>query len=160
MDVHLLAVGRLKAGPERELCAGYLERARKAGERLGLKAFRVDEIAESRAARPPDRIAEEERALIARLSAGDRVVCLHAGGALTDSEAFAAALSKDADAAIARTIFVIGGADGLGDRLLARADRSVSFGRVTWPHQLVRVLLAEQLYRATTILSGHPYHRA
>ena len=156
----MLAVGRMKAGPERELCARYLERARKAGPKLGLRGFGVEDLPESRATRPDDRVAAEDTALLARLGRDDRIVCLDAAGELTDSSGFAAALAKDAAASVARTVFVIGGPDGLGRAVLARAHRRLSFGRTTWPHQLVRVLLAEQLYRATTILSGHPYHRA
>lgn len=160
MDVVIEAVGRLKAGPERELCGRYLERARKSGRSLGLRGFIVEEVTESRATRAKDRIAEEGRTLANHLQKDDRIVCLSADGDLTDSDAFAALLAKDAERAVARTVFVIGGADGLGDGLRARADRTMSFGRMTWPHQLARILLAEQLYRATTILSGHPYHRA
>jgi 23S rRNA (pseudouridine1915-N3)-methyltransferase len=72
----------------------------------------------------------------------------------------AAALSLAADSAVPSMTFVIGGPDGLGPSILAGAHRRWSFGRLTWPHQIARILLAEQLYRATTILSGHPYHRA
>ena len=160
MDVVIVAVGRLKAGPERELCERYLERARKTGRALGLKSFAVEEVAESRAARPTDRIAEEQKGLSARIGDGDRIVCLSAAGDLVDSDRFAASLARDAEASVPRTVFVIGGPDGMGEGLARRAHRSLSFGRVTWPHQLVRILLSEQLYRATTILSGHPYHRA
>jgi 23S rRNA (pseudouridine1915-N3)-methyltransferase len=160
LEVLLLAVGRLKAGPERELCERYLTRASKVGARLGLKGFAVEEISESRAARPEDRIAAEAELLMARLARDDRVVCLDAGGEPPDSATFAARLAKDAAASVARTVFVIGGPDGLGRAVLDRSNRQMSFGRMTWPHQLARILLAEQLYRATTILSGHPYHRA
>ena len=156
----MLAVGRLKAGPERELCERYFERARKSGPKLGLRGFSVEEIAESPAPRPHDRIAAEEKALAARLKEGDRTVALDAEGELLDSAAFAAVLARDAAKNVHRTVFVIGGPDGLGKSLLARSNSRLSFGRMTWPHQLVRILLAEQLYRATTILSGHPYHRA
>jgi 23S rRNA (pseudouridine1915-N3)-methyltransferase len=158
MEVTLAAVGRLKAGPERELCARYLERARRGGGKLGLKGFAVQEVAESRASRASERVSQEEEALISRIGGG-RVVCLDAGGDLLDSAEFAENLGQDAAAAIPRTTFVIGGADGLAAGILERADRRISFGRVTWPHQLVRILVAEQLYRAVTILSGHPYHR-
>jgi 23S rRNA (pseudouridine1915-N3)-methyltransferase len=143
LEISVLAVGRMKAGPERELCERYLERARKSGPKLGLRGFSV-----------------EEAALLAKLLDGDRVIALDAHGDLIDSDTFAAGLAKDAGAAVPRTIFLIGGPDGLGKRLLDRSHRRLSFGRMTWPHQLVRILLAEQLYRATTILSGHPYHRA
>ena len=160
MDVRLLVVGRLKAGPEHDLCERYLDRAHRAGARLGLRGFAVREIAESRAQRTQDRIAEEQAALLPIMAEAGRIVCLDAGGDLIGSEAFAEALKRDADAAVTQTTFVIGGPDGLGPDILGRAHRRLSFGRVTWPHQLARVLLAEQLYRAITIISGHPYHRA
>lgn len=160
MDVSLLVVGRLKAGPERELCERYFERARKIGPKLGFRGFLVDEIPEARGARAAERIAAEAAILCWRLRDGDRVVSLDATGELSDSESFSAALAKDASASVARTVFIIGGPDGLGPEVLEKSHRRLSFGRMTLPHQLVRVMLAEQLYRATTMLSGHPYHRA
>lgn len=160
MDIAILTVGRLKAGPEAELCARYLDRARKVGRRLGLQGFSVGEIAESRAVRSADRISEEEIELRSSLETPGRTVCLDAAYELVDSAAIARELSRHAAASIARMTFVVGGPDGLGARILAEADGRWSFGRLTWPHQIVRILLAEQLYRATTILSGHPYHRA
>lgn len=160
VDIAVLAVGRLKSGPERELCGRYLERARKTGTKLGLRGFGVEELPESSAARPKDRIAAEEAALLARLKDGNWIVALDAGGETLDSTQFAADLAKNAAESIQKTVFLIGGPDGLGPDILRRSRRRLSFGRLTWPHQLVRILLAEQLYRATTILSGHPYHRA
>jgi 23S rRNA (pseudouridine1915-N3)-methyltransferase len=154
-----LAIGRMKAGAESELCARYLDRAKKAGRGLGYRGFAVRELAESKALRPADRIAAEGAALLAALDRSSHAICLDAGGELVDSEGFAAALGCAAGAG-ARPAFVIGGPDGLAPGLLAGASRRISFGRVTWPHQIVRILLAEQLYRAMTILSGHPYHRA
>jgi 23S rRNA (pseudouridine1915-N3)-methyltransferase len=160
VEIAVLAVGRLKSGPESELAVRYLDRARKTGRGLGFRGFEVQELAEARGARAADRIVQEEEALLAALSkSAGSVVCLDAGGELADSESFAAELRRDAEAGAARTVFVIGGPDGLGDKILARAARRLSFGRLTWPHQIVRILLAEQLYRAMTILSGHPYHR-
>ena len=160
MEIAILAVGRLKAGPERELCASYLGWAKKSGRNLGFRGFEVRELAQSTAARPADRIAAEEAAILAALEKGGRIVVLDAGGELPDSDTFATVLSRDAALSTPRTTFVIGGPDGTGGKLLSWADRTLSFGRVTWPHQIVRILLAEQLYRAMTILSGHPYHRA
>jgi len=159
VEIAVLAVGRLKSGPESELAARYLDRARKTGRGLGFRGFEVQELAEGRGARAAERILQEEEALLAALSKGGSVVCLDAGGELADSESFAAGLRRDAEAGVARTVLVIGGPDGLGEKILARSDRRLSFGRLTWPHQIVRILLAEQLYRAMTILSGHPYHR-
>ena len=157
MEIAILAVGRLKSGPESALCATYLDRAKKAGGKLGLRGFDVREIPESRAGRPDDRIAQEAEALVAKAGGVGSLIALDAGGDLLDSEQFAKILG---DGALTRIAFIIGGADGLGASVLGRSDRRISFGRVTWPHQIVRVLLAEQLYRATAILSGHPYHRA
>lgn len=159
MDVVIVAVGRLKAGPESELCSRYLERARLSGRGLGLRGFKVVEVVEARASRAAERIAGEDAALLGALGKGGRTICLDAGGEMVDSAGFAARLSREAAAAVPRMNFVIGGPDGLGGGILAAADGLVSFGRVTWPHQIVRMLLAEQLYRTMTILSGHPYHR-
>jgi 23S rRNA (pseudouridine1915-N3)-methyltransferase len=159
MDIAIVAVGRLKAGPESELCARYLERAKLGGRGLGLRDFHVVEIAEARGARAAERIAGEEATILGHLGKGGRTVCLDEGGDLLDSAAFAARLARDAAASVPRTTFVIGGPDGIGQGVLASAEARISLGRMTWPHQIVRILLAEQLYRATTILSGHPYHR-
>ena len=159
MEIAILAVGRLKIGPERELCAHYLDRARKVGRTLGFRGFAVQDIPESRAARPAERIAQEEAAILTNLAKAGRAMCLDPGGELLDSESFADLLRRGLGAT-ARVSFVIGGADGLGKGILEAADRRLAFGRLTWPHQIVRILLAEQLYRAMTILSGHPYHRA
>ncbi len=160
MNIDLAAVGRLKAGPETELCARYLERAGKVGRPLGFQGFSVVEIPESRAGRAADRLLQEEEGLLKAAEKGGFVICLDPAGELLDSEGLAAELSSAAMRATARIIFIVGGPDGIGDRLRSSTDRLLSFGRVTWPHQLARVLLAEQLYRAMTILSGHPYHRA
>ena len=160
MEIGVLAVGRLKSGAEAELCARYLDRAKKTGRSLGWRGFQVVELAESRAQRPADRIAAEDEKLVGSLPRSSRIVCLDPGGELLDSEAFAAGLSRAAAAGAPRTTYVIGGPDGLGTEALKRADMLLSFGRLTWPHGIVRILLAEQLYRAATILSGHPYHRA
>ncbi len=160
MDIAVVAVGRLKAGPERELCNRYLERARKTGRRLGFHAFLVKEALESRASRNVDRVAEEEEALRRLIGERGHFVCLDESGDQMTSAEIARMLARDAEASVPVTTFVIGGPDGIGSRLLASAGRRISFGRATLPHQLVRILLAEQLYRAMTILSGHPYHRA
>jgi 23S rRNA (pseudouridine1915-N3)-methyltransferase len=160
LEISVLAVGRMKAGAERELCERYLERARKVGPKLGLRGFGVEEIAESRAGRAAERIAAEEVILAQRLRDGDRIVCLEVAGELISSENLATTLKKDAEASVARTVFIIGGPDGLGRAILEKSQRRIAFGRMTLPHQIVRVIMAEQLYRATTILSGHPYHRA
>jgi 23S rRNA (pseudouridine1915-N3)-methyltransferase len=155
----LVGVGRLKSGPERELVARYAERCAGGGRKIGLTAFDLREIDESRARRPDDRKAEEAQALRALLPAGARVICLDERGRTMDSEAFAARIGEWRDAAAPTCAVVIGGPDGLDPEFCTRADLVLAFGALTWPHQLVRVLAAEQLFRAMTILSGHPYHR-
>lgn len=148
----------MKAGPERELVARYLERAGASGKPLGLSGFEVIELAESRAGSAASRKSEEARALRAALPDGV-VVALDERGKAIGSEAFAGRIARWRDDGRPAASFVIGGADGLDPDFTAAADLVLSFSPMVWPHQLVRIMLAEQLYRATTILSGHPYHR-
>lgn len=158
MRIAILAVGRLKRGPETDLAARYLDRAAKAGRRLGFAGWHIHEIRESRAVDAASRKAEEAAAIRAALG-GARLVCLHEGGEDMTSQALAEWLRGAADAG-SDAAFAIGGPDGLDPALIAEAERRIAFGRQTWPHQLIRIMLAEQLYRAMTILAGHPYHRA
>jgi 23S rRNA (pseudouridine1915-N3)-methyltransferase len=160
MKLILAAVGRLKAGPERDLVARYEQRARAACRAIGLTGFEMREIEESRARRAEDRKAEEARALLALLPANARLVALDERGKAMGSEAFAADLGKTRDSGAGAYALLIGGPDGLDESLRARADFALAFGAMTWPHQIVRILAAEQAYRAITILAGHPYHRA
>lgn len=159
MRVKIVAVGRMKAGPERELLDRYLERAQKSGRALGITRLDVDEIVESRAQRPEDRMAEEAAALLALVPERAYVVALDEIGRTMPSPEFARLVVGRLDGGTADLVFAIGGPDGHGPALRTRADLMLAFGAMTWPHQIVRVLLAEQIYRATTILSGHPYHR-
>ncbi len=159
MRIILSAIGRLKAGPEREICARYIERAQLAARSVGLVAVDMRECDESRARRPEDRKAEEARALSASISAGARLIVLDERGKTMGSEAFAADLGGARDSGTSAYVLVIGGPDGIDPELRARASLVLAFGAMTWPHQLVRIMAAEQIYRAITILSGHPYHR-
>jgi 23S rRNA (pseudouridine1915-N3)-methyltransferase len=154
----ILAVGRMKQGPERELVARYAERAAQTGKPLALTGFDVIEVPESRASSAPARKADEARALSTALPDGIRVALDERGKSLT-SDAFAGQFARWRDDGRPALSFVIGGADGLDPAFVAEADLVLSFSPLTWPHQLVRIMLCEQLYRATTILSGHPYHR-
>ena len=158
MKVHVAAVGRMKQGPERELVARYLDRAVATGRPLGLTGFEVSELTESRASSAAARKADEARALRAALPEGI-VVALDERGKSQGSEVFANQIARWRDDGRPAVSFVIGGADGLEPDFVRAADLTLSFSPLTWPHQLVRIMLAEQLYRATTILSGHPYHR-
>lgn len=158
MRILVLAVGRLKDGPERDLVVRYAERIQAVGRGLGMTGFDIAELPESRAARPADRKREEATALRAR--AGDAaLVALDERGTMADSDGFARSLAQRRDAGQRELAFLIGGADGLDPALASAAQERIAFGRMTLPHQLVRVLVAEQVYRAMTILSGHPYHR-
>lgn len=159
MRLAVIAVGRLKDGPERELCERYRERALALGRGLGLSGPDIVEIAESRARRPEDRKREEAEAIAAKLQPG-LVIALDERGRSLGSEDFAARLGKARDAGAGSASLVIGGADGLDEALRARADIALAFGALTIPHQIVRALALEQLYRAMTIIAGHPYHRA
>ncbi len=158
MRVSIAAIGRMKNGPERELVARYLDRAGASGKPLALTGFDVAEINESRAGSAAARKAEEAKALRAALPEGVTVMLDERGKAI-DSESFAAQIGRWRDDGRPAIGFVIGGADGIDPDFVRSADLAVSFSPMVWPHQLVRIMLAEQLYRTTTILSGHPYHR-
>jgi 23S rRNA (pseudouridine1915-N3)-methyltransferase len=160
MRLAIIAVGRLKQGPERELAERYQERFDDIGRRLGFRGLEVHEIQESRARDPRTRIAEEAVAISAAIPPKSIVAALDERGDNIDSDAFARHLGRWRDDQVANSIFIIGGADGLSPELRRMAKLRVAFGSATWPHQMVRVMLLEQLYRAATILAGHPYHRA
>lgn len=160
MRLRVVAVGRLKTGPEREIAYRYLERAAKSGKALGFTRLDVKETAEGRSPRADDRKAEEAAALIAELPEGAALVVLDETGRSVSSQDLADFIDRRRAAGVGDIVFAIGGPDGHGPALRARADLTIAFGAMTWPHQLVRVMLAEQIYRAITIISGHPYHRA
>ena len=158
MRIQIAAIGRMKQGPERELVARYLERAIGTGKPLALTGFDVAETAESRGQTVRDRRTEEAKALRAA-SLDGVVIALDEHGKTIGSEPFARQLARWRDDGRPAATFLIGGPDGLDPALAKQADLTLSFSPLTWPHQLVRIMLAEQLYRATTILAGHPYHR-
>ena len=160
MRLVLAAVGRLKAGPERELCGRYVERAAAAARGVGLTGVELREIEEGRSRRPEDRKIEEARALRALVPPGARLVLLDERGRALPSESFAADMGRARDAGAPAFVVAIGGPDGFDPQLRDEAALVLAFGAMTWPHQLVRIMAAEQIYRAITILSGHPYHRA
>jgi 23S rRNA (pseudouridine1915-N3)-methyltransferase len=148
--MHVIAIGRLRSGPERDLFDRYNTRLRPRLTEVEVPEARGDAATIKR---------QEAAGLLAALPRGCFEVALDLGGAMLDSEAFAAMLARWAEAA--RPIgFVIGGAEGLDQAVIGRADFVLSLGALTWPHFLVRAMLAEQLYRAQAIATGHPYHRA
>ena len=160
MRLVVIAIGRLKQGPERELAERYLKRFDDIGRKLGFHGLEIHEIPENRARDAATRIAEEATAILAAIPAKSVLVALDQLGDNVDSAAFARHLGRWRDESVANTIFVIGGADGLSPELRRMAKFRMAFGSATWPHQMVRVMLLEQVYRAATILAGHPYHRA
>jgi 23S rRNA (pseudouridine1915-N3)-methyltransferase len=160
MRLVVISIGRLKQGPERELAERYRERFDDIGRKLGFRGLEIHEIPESRARDAATRISEEAAAISAAIPDKSVLVALDERGDNIDSSAFARHLGRWRDDSVANTIFVIGGADGLSPDLRRRAKVRVAFGSATWPHQMVRVMLLEQIYRAATILAGHPYHRA
>jgi 23S rRNA (pseudouridine1915-N3)-methyltransferase len=153
------AVGRLKAGAERELAERYRDRAAKSGRALGIREIEIIEVRDSRAREPERRILEESIALASVVPNGAARVTLDGRGDNLTSDAFAGRLRSWNDAGRGSVFFAIGGADGLGEVMRERSDLILALGTLTWPHQLVRIMLLEQIYRACTILSGHPYHR-
>ncbi|MEX2035230.1 MAG: 23S rRNA (pseudouridine(1915)-N(3))-methyltransferase RlmH [Xanthobacteraceae bacterium] len=160
MRLMVAAIGRLRGGPESELAERYRKRAAQLGRRIGFRDTEVVEIRESRAQDVGKRMLEESIALVNVIPDRAAVVILDERGESLDSAALAALLRRWRDDGRPAAVFVIGGDDGLAASLRDKATLRLAFGAATWPHQLVRVMLLEQIYRAVTILSGHPYHRA
>src|SRR5262249_13109784 len=152
MRIAVVAVGRLKAGPERDLFERYHERAAAAGRRLGL-TFDLAEIPESRAGSAEARKDQESVAILAKAPREGVLIALDERGTPLGSAGFAERLRGWRDGSKGDVVMAVGGPDGLGQAVLARADLRLAFGAMTWPHQLVRIMLAEQLYRAVTILA-------
>jgi 23S rRNA (pseudouridine1915-N3)-methyltransferase len=159
MRLVVAAVGRLKHGPERQLVERYRERAAKVGRSTGLRDVEIVEIAESRARDAARRKSEESIALANLVPDGAALVVLDERGENLGTTAFADHLRRWRDNGHLACVFFIGGPDGIAPSLHQKADIHLAFGTLTWPHQLVRIMLLEQLYRAATILTGHPYHR-
>jgi 23S rRNA (pseudouridine1915-N3)-methyltransferase len=159
MRIVVVAVGRLKQGPERELAERYRKRMADAGRSAGLNPIDVIEIRESRAGDASRRMLEESIAIANVLPERAVTVLLDGRGESLNSAAFAGRLQGWRTEDRPALAFIIGGADGLAHSLREKASLSIAFGAATWPHQLVRIMLLEQLYRAVTILTGHPYHR-
>jgi len=159
MRLIVAAVGRLKDGPERALFERYRDRFEASGKRLGFAPVTWHGLPESRAAEPGKRALEEGHALMKLARDADFLVVLDERGKALSSEAFARMLAKARDDGARTMAILLGGADGLSPAVLDAAQLKLSLGAITLPHGLARIILAEQLYRAATILAGHPYHR-
>tara|TARA_R110002049_G_scaffold117332_3_gene270609 strand:+ start:3142 stop:3612 length:471 start_codon:yes stop_codon:yes gene_type:complete len=155
MRVHICAMGRLRVGPEKSLVDDYLTRFDRTGRALGLGPARLHELEDKK-----NGGMAAEAALLRRAIPAGAVICvLDERGRVETSPAFARRLGDWRDAGRGDLALIIGGADGIDPSLRSEADHALSFGKMVWPHMLVRVMLAEQLYRAASILSGGPYHR-
>jgi 23S rRNA (pseudouridine1915-N3)-methyltransferase len=159
MRISVLAVGRLKAGPERILTEDYLTRLKGSGPKAGVSRIAVGDCAESRAQTADQRQSEEARMLWGAVPPKAFTIILDERGKPMASEAFAHLLRRHIDAGTPELAFLIGGPDGHAPETRQRAHLLLSFGPMTWPHRLARVMLCEQIYRAVTIMVNHPYHR-
>ena len=156
MRIHICAVGRLRKGPERELIDDYLTRFDRTGRNMALGPAQIIEVEDKKGGG-----MAAEAALLTRAIPDGALICtLDERGKVMTSPTFAQQVATWRDQGRQDMAFVIGGADGIDPGLRAQADASLSFGKMVWPHMLVRVMLAEQLYRAASILAGGPYHRA
>ena len=160
MRIIVIAVGRLKQGPERELSEHYRGRFSALGRNLGVREIEIIEIRESRAQDAERRRIEESIAIANVIPERATTVILDRQGENLASETLAALVQQWRAEDRPAVCFVIGAADGLASSLFERAQFKLAFGQATWPHQLVRIMLLEQLYRAAGIIAGHPYHRA
>ncbi len=160
MHLTIGAVGKLKAGPDRDLYQRYAKRVTPAGKALGLGPLACIEISESRKGSAKERRFEEGGTLLAKIPDVSTLVALDEKGDAHTSEQFARLLGKQRDAGTSNLCFIIGGPDGLGEAIGEKAARIISLSTLTLPHGLARVVLVEQVYRAVTILAGHPYHRS
>ena len=160
MRIVLAVVGRLKQGPERDLAERYRKRAADAGRAAGLNSFDIVEIKESRAGDAARRMLEESIAIANVIPDRAVTVILDERGESMSSASFAGRLQGWRAQDVPAIVFIIGAADGLAPSLRDKANLAIAFGAATWPPQLVRIMLLEQLYRAVTILAGHPYHRS
>ena len=155
MRIQIAVVGRLRDAPEAALAADYIARAATAGRQIGFKALELTEVE----ARPQGDQRAEAGALFRATPDDARKILLDERGAEWASRQMAEKLARWRDDGVPCTTFWIGGADGVSQSVKDQADEKLAFGRQTWPHRLVRVMISEQIYRAVTILCGTPYHR-
>ncbi|MFK7902466.1 MAG: 23S rRNA (pseudouridine(1915)-N(3))-methyltransferase RlmH [Nitratireductor sp.] len=164
MQLSILTIGKMKAGskgsaPEMDLLNRYVERSQKAGRQLGFAGPKILEWNESRAQTAALRKEEEASQMLSSLSAGATLICLDERGKDISSEDLSQLMRRSLDNSTPQIAFAIGGPDGHADQMREQASHTIRFGKMTWPHQFARIMIAEQIYRAITILSNHPYHR-
>lgn len=159
MKLVVAAIGHLKSGPEKELAAEYEQRIPVLGRKAGISGLSISDWPESRASDMNLRLAEEAKILWTVVPVASPVFVLDERGEALSSAVFAKLLEKEAALGAKQLTFMIGGPDGHAAETRSKALKILSFGPMTWPHRLVRVMLLEQIYRAVTILVNHPYHR-
>ena len=152
MRLTIIAIGKARKGPENDLFKVFADRV--------LWPITLIDVEERRPSSPAERVQREGQLLLSRIPDGAMVVALDGGGKTLSSEAFAACLGRYRDDGISDVAFIIGGADGLDPAIINKADLVLSLGAMTWPHQMVRAMIGEQIYRGQEVLAGHPYHRA
>ena len=159
MKLLIAAVGKLKEPEEKAIVARYAKRCDQVGKTLGLGPLSIVELSEAQAATAAARKADESQRLLKAAEGAMFKVALDVGGKQFTSESFAILIRKASDSSVKACAFLIGGPDGHGSEVLKAANVTLSLGPMTLPHGLARVVLCEQLYRAATIIAGHPYHR-
>lgn len=160
MHIHIGAVGRLKKSPEQVLAQDYIDRVKKVGRPVGITDITVKEYPESQASTAQLRKSDEAERLLAGCLPQSAIIVLDQHGTVTSSLQLAKLVARLCDDGVKDAAFLIGGPDGHGVKTLDSTATKISFGTMTWPHRLVRIMLAEQIYRAVTILLNHPYHRS
>lgn len=160
MRIHIGAIGKLKKSPEHVLAGDYIDRVKKSGKPAGITNINVKEYPESQAATADLRKSDEAARLLAGCPPHSTIIVLDEHGAEISSKQLAVRIGRLRDDGVQNLAFLIGGPDGHAASLLDEAAIKISLGAMTWPHRLVRIMLAEQIYRAVTILLNHPYHRS
>ncbi|MCC3861635.1 23S rRNA (pseudouridine(1915)-N(3))-methyltransferase RlmH [Pseudemcibacter aquimaris] len=151
MNIEIIAVGRMKKSPEHDILQNYLKRCP--------WKVKITEVEERRPITGSERMSREGDLILNAIPKGATIIALDERGKEMRSTAFAEKIRNYQDMGISHLVFLIGGADGYDPKVKAKADLKISFGQMTWPHMMVRAMLGEQLYRASTILQGHPYHK-
>ncbi len=159
MKLFICAVGRGKPSPEKELTSTYLDRVRAAGGTCGITGAELLEVEERKRLAPAELKTREGQLLLEAVPKGAKIIALDERGKTQTSKAFSQLIARTRDDGVPAMAFLIGGADGHSREVRQAVDVTLSFGAATWPHMMVRAMLAEQLYRSITIMTGHPYHR-
>ena len=159
MKMIIASIGRLKSGEEKPLFDKYVKRSRDIAKSTGINSIDFIELAESQNRSIEKRKEEESDAILKALPSPNYLITLDQTGKSLSSDKLSKLIHEQRTQNTKNFAFVIGGPDGLSSNILAKSNLTLAFGSMTWPHQLVRIMLVEQIYRAFTILNGHPYHR-